>query len=67
MDNFSEPLADTVAGAAARLSISRSVAYLLIKNGELQALKVRGRTIISRREQERFLATLAPSTANQGA
>lgn len=54
-----EPLADSVPVAAARLGVSRSLAYVLIKNRELRALKVRGRTIISRDEQSRFLASLA--------
>lgn len=63
MTTLSEPLADSIPNAAARLGVSRSLAYLLIKSGELHALKVRGRTIISRSEQARFLASLAASSA----
>ena len=59
MNIVAEPLADSVPVAAARLGVSRSLAYVLIKNRELEALKVRGRTIISRDEQTRFLASLA--------
>lgn len=68
MNSFSEPLADSIPDAAARLGVSRSLAYLEIKAGRLHALKVRGRTIITRGEQERFLASLAaPSAARQAA
>ena len=59
-----EPLADSIPTAAARLGVSRSLAYLLAKNNQIQVLKVRGRSIITRAEQERFLASLAsPPTA----
>ena len=59
MNIVAEPLADSVPVAAARLGISRSTAYILMKSQELRHLKVRGRTIISRDEQSRFLASLA--------
>lgn len=67
MNSFSEPLADSIPVAAARLGVSRSLAYRLIKNGELQALKVHGRAIISRAEQDRFMASLAAAPAQQAA
>ena len=68
MNSFSEPLADSIPAAASRLGVSRSLAYLEIKAGRLQALKVRGRTIITRAEQERFLASLAsPPAARKAA
>ena len=54
-----EPIADSMADAAARLGISRSTIYVLAKNKEICALKVRGRTIVSREEQDRFLRSLA--------
>jgi excisionase family DNA binding protein len=63
MTTLSEPLADSIPGAAARLGVSRSLTYLLIKSNEIRALKVRGRTIITRAEQERYLASLAQSQA----
>lgn len=63
MNTPADPLADSVPVAAARLGVSRSMAYLLMKSGELHALKVRGRTIISRQEQSRFIASLAKVAA----
>lgn len=59
MNNSIEPIADSVADAAARLGISRSLTYCLIRDQEIRALKVRGRTVISREEQNRFLRSLA--------
>ena len=63
MSISAEPLADSVPVAAARLGISRSLAYLEIKAERLHALKVRNRTIISRAEQDRFLASLSEAAA----
>jgi len=57
-----EPLADPIPVAAARLSISRSLLYLEIKAGHITALKARGRTLIARTEQSRWLNSL-PSAA----
>lgn len=59
MNSSIEPIADSVADAAARLGISRSLAYVCAKNNTLRILKVRGRAIISREEQDRFLRSLA--------
>lgn len=56
---MSDRLADTINDTAARLGISRSLLYNEIKEGRLVALKARGRTIISRAEQERWMASLA--------
>ena len=59
MNKSIEPIADSVADAAARLGISRSLLYTQLKNQKLRAVKVSGRTIISREEQDRFLRSLA--------
>lgn len=53
-----EPIADSVANTAARLGVSRSLIYVLLKDKKLRAFKLRGRTIIAREEQERFLRSL---------
>lgn len=58
MIESAQPLADSIPAAAARLGISRSSCYLEIKAQRLEALKARGRTIIARSEQERWLASL---------
>ena len=63
MKTTAEPIADDVITAAARLGISRSLLYILMKDKEIQKLKVRGRTIISRAEQQRYLASLTQSDA----
>lgn len=59
MNMPSEPIADSVAGAAARLGVSRSLLYLELKSGKLRCARIRGRTIISREEQDRYLRSLA--------
>ncbi len=53
-----EPIADPVPAACARMGISRSTLYLELADGRLTALKARGRTLISRAEQARWLAAL---------
>jgi excisionase family DNA binding protein len=58
MNTTIEPIADSVAGAAARLGVSRSLLYVLLKNRQLHYVKIRGRTLISREEQNRFLRSL---------
>jgi excisionase family DNA binding protein len=52
------PLADTIRQACVRLGCSRSTIYLELKSGSISAVKVRGRTLILRAEQERYLASL---------
>ena len=59
MNNSNEPIADSVAGAAARLGVSRSLLYTEIKAGNLRVAHIRGRTIVSREEQARYLRSLA--------
>ena len=54
-----DALADPIPAACARLGISRSTAYLEISANRLKIVKVRGRTLITRAEQERFLASLS--------
>lgn len=54
----STPVADTITGACARLSISRSTVYNEISAGRLRAVKARGRTLILRADGDLWLATL---------
>lgn len=66
MDLQDDALADSVGGAAARLGISRTLAYAEIKAGRLRALKVGRRTIVAREDQVAWLrqvAALRPSEA----
>jgi hypothetical protein len=58
MSALPEPIADTVKGAAARLSLSVSSLYVEMNKGRLKAVKVRGRTLITRQAQADFLAAL---------
>ena len=53
-----EPVADPIPAACARLGCSRSTIYLEIAAGRLKALKARGRTLITRAEQDRWLSAL---------
>lgn len=57
-----EPIADSIPVAAARLGISRSLLYILIREKKISALKARNRTLVARTEQARFLSSL-PSAA----
>lgn len=63
MTDVIEPLADPIPVAAARLGISRSLLYILIRDKSIVALKARGRTLISRTEQSRWLNSLPSATA----
>lgn len=58
-----DALADPIPAACARLGISRSTAYLEASANRLKFVKVRGRTLITRAEQERFLASLSEPVA----
>ena len=48
MNVSDSPIADTIAVAAKRLSVSRTLLYLEIKAGRLISLKAGARTLISR-------------------
>lgn len=58
MNYSNEPLADSVAGAAKRLGISRSAIYLELQAGRLVGRKAGRRTLIERTEELRWLASL---------
>ena len=53
-----EPIADPIPDACRRLGVSRSTLYLEIAEGRLHAKKARGRTLITRAEQQRWLDAL---------
>lgn len=48
-------LAYTVEEAGAAIGVGRSMLFEMIRTGELQARKIRGRTIITREELQRLL------------
>lgn len=58
MTIYSEPLAYTVADAAARLNICKAQIYKEISGGRLTARKMGRRTLIEQREVARWLAAL---------
>lgn len=62
-----QQLADTIPEACARLRCSRSTLYLELKAGRLIAVKVRGRTLITREESSRWLASLPKAYAPKDA
>jgi excisionase family DNA binding protein len=64
---IADRLADTIPEACARLRCSRSTLYLELKAGRLSAVKVRGRTLLLREEQARWLASLPKAYAPQDA
>jgi excisionase family DNA binding protein len=51
-------LADTIPEACHRLSVSRSALYREISSGKMRAVKVRGRTLITRADQVDWLDSL---------
>ena len=53
-----EPLVDTVTAAAQRVGISRATLYREIKAGKLRAVKAARRTLITRADQEAWVASL---------
>jgi excisionase family DNA binding protein len=63
MTNHIEPIADPIPTACVRIGISRSTAYLEIADGRLIAVKARGRTLIARAEQDRWLEALPKAGA----
>lgn len=58
MNENIDALADQVPGACARLGLSRSTLYLEIAAGRLRAVKVRGRTLITREDQAAWVKSL---------
>ena len=58
-----DALADPIPAACARLGISRSTAYLENSAKRLNFVRVRGRVLVTRAEQERFLASLSDPIA----
>jgi excisionase family DNA binding protein len=52
------PLLNGVVTAATRLGISKEKCYLLIKSGQLRAVKLGRRTLIPEDELDRFVARL---------
>ncbi len=53
-----EPLADPIPAACQRMGIGRSTCFREIADGRLEAIKARGRTLITRVAQDRWLASL---------
>ncbi|MCW3476755.1 helix-turn-helix domain-containing protein [Limobrevibacterium gyesilva] len=53
-----EPLALSVEAAAAALAIGRSKAWELIRDGQLQVVRIGGRTVVTTTELRRFVAAL---------
>ena len=53
------PLALGVEDAARALGIGRTLAFALIREGQLQAIRIGGRTLVTIAECERLLARLA--------
>jgi excisionase family DNA binding protein len=49
---------DTIPQACARLKVSRSALYAQMRLGQLRAVKVGRRTLITRAEQQRWLSEL---------
>lgn len=60
------PFALSVPDAVAYSRIGRSTIYTALRNGELRARKVRGRTLILRTDLEAWI-TDSPAYAEQGA
>ena len=56
-------LAYTVAEAAKALGLSAATIWAMLKDGELVARKLRGRTLLPREELERVLAAAPPARA----
>lgn len=55
MTRLLHPIAD----AGEILGVSRSTLYSLIKNGEIETVKIGSRTLIAHDELERYVQTLA--------
>lgn len=57
-NNLMDRQADTIAATAARLSVSTRTIYREIDAGKIRAVRARGRTLITREEQDRWLSAL---------
>lgn len=62
-----DALADPIPAACARLGVGRSTIYREISEGNLKAVKARGRTLILRSSQDEWLSNLAPMRAKHAA
>ena len=56
---MTEPITYSVAGACAALSCGRTWLYARIKSGEIQAIRVHGRTLIPATSLRRFIGEAA--------
>ena len=54
-------LAYTVAEVCDALTISRPTFYRLVRDGELHAIKIANRTVVTAQELERFLGSREPA------
>jgi len=54
-------LAYTIAEVCEALTISRPTFYRLVRDGELHAIKIAGRTVVTADELARFLETREPA------
>lgn len=63
----SEPLVDRVPDAAKRLGLSKTGLYAQIKAGKLRAVKAGGKTLITRADQEAWVASLTELKTATGA
>ena len=62
-----EPLVDRVPEAAKRLGLSKTGLYAQIKAGKLHAVKAGGMTLITRADQEAWVASLSELNTAAGA
>lgn len=60
-------LVDTIDDAAHRLGISRALAYQQIRAGELRAVKIGKKTLITRADQQAWLDSLPQLNTAAGA
>ena len=62
-----EPLVDRVPEAAKRLGLSKTGLYAQIRAGKLRAVKAGGKTLITRADQEAWIASLSELKTAAGA
>ena len=60
-----KPLARTLRNAASALGVCRDLFYLMEKRGEIQLVRVGGRTLVPESELDRLLATGTPQNAKK--
>jgi predicted site-specific integrase-resolvase len=53
-----EPIADPVNVACERIGIGRNVFYQELAEGKISAVKARGKTLVTREEQARYIRSL---------